>query len=65
MFNKIPKALRLFLIMVASVISLGIFLTGYSIAHWLLYLPAVFLFLAGITGICPGMFFSKKIVGDK
>ncbi len=62
---KIPKALRLFLFLIAAIISLGIYLTGYNIAHWVLYLPALFLLFASITGICPGIFVMKKIVGDK
>jgi hypothetical protein len=65
MFNKIPKALRLFLFLISAIISLGIYLTGYNVAHWILYFPAVFLLLASISGICPGIFFMKKITGDK
>ncbi|MFV2060191.1 MAG: hypothetical protein ACC653_05865 [Gammaproteobacteria bacterium] len=65
MFNKIPKALRLFLFMVSAIIFLGIYLTGYTTAHWVLYLPAIFLILASISGICPGIVFMKKIVGEK
>jgi len=64
MFNKIPKALRLFFIIMAGIISLGIFLTGYQNVHWVSFLPPVFLAFAAITGICPGMFITKKIVGD-
>ena len=64
MFNKIPKALRLFFVIMASLIALGIFLTGYQNVHWFSYVPPIFLLFAAITGICPGMFVSKKIIGE-
>ncbi len=35
------------------IIWLGIYLTGFSTVHWLLYIPAVALLFAAITGICP------------
>ncbi len=35
------------------IIWLGIYLTGFSTVHWLLYVPAVALLFAAITGICP------------
>ena len=57
----IGKAVRFFLLVVGSVIWLGIYLTGFNVVHWVLYLPAVFLIFAAVTGICPGMFFSKKL----
>lgn len=41
----------------------AIWLTGFATVHWLSYvLPAGFLF-AAITGFCPGMFMSEKIIG--
>lgn len=61
---KIPKinsAMRFFFIVIASVLLIGIWLTGFSTAHWLLYLPTAFLFIAAITGICPGMILSNKL----
>lgn len=55
------KALRLTFVMIGIVIFLGIWLTGFNTVHWLLYLPAAFLTLAGITGICPSLILNKKI----
>ncbi|VAX01330.1 hypothetical protein MNBD_GAMMA22-3137 [hydrothermal vent metagenome] len=65
MFNKISKALRLFFLIIAITIALGIYLTGYTTVHWVLYLPLVFMLFASITGICPGIIVSKMIVGEK
>jgi hypothetical protein len=57
----IARPMRFFLFVVGAVIWAGIYLTGFDTVHWLLYLPAVFFIFAAITGICPGMFFSRKL----
>jgi len=57
----IGPAVRFFLFVVACVIWVGIWLTGFGTVHWLLYVPAVFFVFAAVTGICPGMFFSKLL----
>jgi len=49
------------LLLVAGVVALGILLTGYDKVHWFLYAPVVLLTFAGITGICPGLFFLNKL----
>ena len=54
-------ALRVTFILIGMFISLGIWLTGIDVVHWLLFLPAVFLIFAGITGICPSLIINKKI----
>ena len=54
-------ALRMQFLSIAAVVFAGIWLTGFSRAHWFLYVPvAVFLF-AGATGICPGLTVWKKL----
>ena len=55
------NALRMLFLSIAGVIALGIWLTGFDKAHWLLYVPAAFLAFAGITGICPGLIFWRKV----
>lgn len=55
------SALRVLFLVVAAVITLGIWLTGFNVVHWVLYLPAAFLAFAGITGICPGLMILKKL----
>jgi hypothetical protein len=62
---KIGKTMRFFLLVSGSIIWLGIWLTGFSIVHWVLYIPAVFFTFAVITGICPGMIISRLIMGER
>jgi len=54
-------ALRATFILIGLIISLGIWLTGIDVVHWLLFLPAAFLIFAGITGICPSLIINKMI----
>jgi len=65
MNNNISAAMRFFFFVIGSVILLGIWLTGFGVAHWLLYLPVVFFYLATITGICPGLRFSNMLFPAK
>lgn len=55
------SAVRLVFLVTSAVILLGIWLTGFGVAHWLLYIPAAALAFAGLTGICPGYMIFKKI----
>ena len=55
------SAIRVQFLFISIIIFLGIWLTGFDKVHWLLYLPAVFLALAGITGICPGLIIFTKL----
>jgi ABC-type polysaccharide/polyol phosphate export permease len=61
----ISRAMRLFFAVSGTVIWLGIWLTGLSAAHWLLYLPATFFYFAAATGICPGLIVSRLIFPDR
>jgi hypothetical protein len=54
-------ALRVQFISIAIVVFIGIILIGFDKAHWFLNLPVVMLLFAGMTGICPGLWFWKKI----
>jgi hypothetical protein len=56
-------ATRMFLATSGAIIWLGIWLTGFSTAHGVLYVPAVMFLLAAATGICPGLLFSQWIAG--
>ena len=62
---KISNAMRFFFVVAGSIIWLGIWLTGFSTAHWLLYIPAISFIFAAATGICPGMIFSNMLFGSK
>lgn len=55
------SALRMQFLATAAMILIGIWLTGFSEAHWFLYLPVVMFVFAGITGICPGLLFWKRL----
>ncbi len=57
--------MRFFMLVVSSVLWLGIWLTGFAVIHWLLYIPAGFLLFAAITGICPGIIFSNMLFSAK
>ena len=63
-FFKASASVRLFLLIVGLVIWGGIALTGFSVVHWLLYLPAVFLVFAAVTGFCPGMMIARWLLPD-
>jgi len=65
MNNKISAAMRFFFLVIGSVMLLGIWLTGFNTAHWLLYVPVVFFYFAAVTGICPGLAFSGMLFPAK
>jgi len=46
---------------IAAMISFGIWLTGYRNVHWFLYVPAVAMLSAGLTGFCPGLILLTKL----
>ena len=54
-------AQRMMFFSFATVLGIGIWLSGYDTVHWLLYIPAIILPIAGITGICPGIAIWKKL----
>lgn len=59
------KAMRVWFAFFAIVIWLGIYLTGFSNIHWLLYIPPAGFTFAAITGICPSQIAVFKIMGSK
>ena len=63
-FFKASPSVRLFLFVVGSVIWGGIALTGFNAVHWLLYVPAIFLVLAAVTGFCPGMIITRWLLRE-
>lgn len=63
-FTKSSPAMRLFFLVVGAVILGGIALTGFQVVHWLLYVPAVFLLLAAVTGYCPGMMITRSLLRE-
>lgn len=61
----VGKAMRFFFLVTSIVLWTGIWLTGFATVHWLVYLPAVFMVFAAISGICPGVIISNKLFGEK
>lgn len=62
---KVGLSLRFFFMVTGSVLWLGIWLTGFSVVHWLLYVPATFLIFAALTGICPGVILANLLFPPK
>jgi len=63
--DKMEVAMKAFFLFVGLLLWLGIWLTGFDKAHWILYLPATFFLISAITGICPGMIFFRGLFGEK
>ena len=61
---KVSKSLRFFFLVVSSVLLTGIWLTGFSQVHWLLYIPTGFMLFAAVSGLCPGMLISRLITRE-
>jgi hypothetical protein len=57
----VTSALRVQFVSIALIVFIGIWLTGFGNVHWFLYVPVGALTFAGITGICPGLIFWKKV----
>ncbi|MDQ7015076.1 MAG: hypothetical protein Q9O24_10725 [Gammaproteobacteria bacterium] len=60
----IGRSMQIFFLLMSVIIWLGIWLTGFDVVHWVLYLPAVFFVFAGVTRICPGMIILNKLTGN-
>ena len=55
------SAQRVFFLIMAMMIYIGIYLTGNSNVHWFAYVPVAALLFAFVTGICPGIRLLKAI----
>ena len=51
--QKASKQMRIWFAIFGVLLWLGIYLTGFSNIHWLLYIPAAMMIFAAVTGICP------------
>lgn len=52
---------RMLYLSFATIILIGIWLTGFARVHWLLYVPVFFASFAGLTGFCVNLWFWKKL----
>ena len=60
-----PAWLRAFLLFGGAALWLGIWHTGFSVASFILYIPAVLFVFAGATGICPGVMMTRALFPPK
>lgn len=51
--QKASNEMKAWFVVFSVVIWIGIYLTGFEVVHWFLYIPAVMLIFAAVTGICP------------
>lgn len=58
--DKMDTAMKAFFLFVGLFLWAGLWLTGFEVAHWTLYIPATFFLFSAVTGICPGMIFFKE-----
>ncbi len=63
--QRLATPMRVWFILLGILLWLGIYLTGFSNVHWLLYVPAALFVLAGLIGICPSMILVNKMFGAK
>mgnify|MGYP005644263897 CR=1 FL=1 len=59
---KISNEMRLWFIGPIIMLWMGIYLTGFDLVHWLIYIPSVFAVFAFVTGLCPGMFLIRNML---
>jgi hypothetical protein len=63
-FSVQPRRAFVFFIVSAN-IGLGIWLTGFGVAHLWLYVPGGFLLIAAVTGFCPSMILTRLLFKEK
>ena len=62
--DKMDVAMRAFFLFIGLLLWAGIWLTGFDLVHWLLYVPETFFLISALTGICPGIIFFKELFSD-
>jgi hypothetical protein len=60
---KASIQVRVWYVIFAILIIIGIALTGFSNVHWFLYFPPAALLFAAVTGICPSQIAINKVLG--
>lgn len=61
MFNA-SKAVRLLFLEIATFSMIGLWLTGFEHVHWFAYAVPAFMAFAGLTGFCPGLLVSNRLL---
>ena len=60
---KASKSMRIWYAFVGTILWAGIYLSGFSNVHWLLYVPAIGFIFGAITGLCLSLTVISKMVG--
>lgn len=60
--DRLGPGMRLFFAVSATMLWTGIWLTGFGVVHWLMFVPPVSFTFAVITRICPGKIVSEMTV---
>ena len=60
---KASRAMRFFFFNTATIVLIGIWLTGFDKVHWFLFTVPAFNLVAAAFGICPGLIMANKIFG--
>jgi hypothetical protein len=63
--QRASSEMKVWFALFGIIIWLGIYLTGFSNVHWLLYIPAVLIIFAAVTGICPSQLLVFKLFASK
>ena len=58
---RTSKSMRVWFAIMGTILWTGIYLTGFSVANWLLYVPAAGFILAATIGICPSLIAVSKL----
>ncbi|MDO3626718.1 hypothetical protein [Mucilaginibacter sp. BT774] len=58
---RASTSMRIWFAFVGTILWTGIYLTGFSKANWVLYVPAAGFILGAVTGLCPSLTVISKI----
>jgi len=61
---KSNASLRAFYLFGASTIWLGVWLTGFTQASWVFYVPGTTFLFAAATGFCPSLIAFRKVMNQ-
>ena len=62
---KALNSMRIWFVLMGTMLWIGIYLTGFANANWVLYVPASGLILAAILGFCPVQTLIARMRGVK
>jgi len=63
--QRASKEMRIWFALFGIILWFGIYLTGFSVVHWILYVPSAGFIFAAVTGICPSQMMVSSIFGSK